>query len=47
MTGLPLSYIAQGCSQIAFVVKDIKAAQKFFNEYLGVPRFYLFEDVQF
>lgn len=29
------------------MVKHIKAAQKFFNEHLGVPRFYLFEDVQF
>lgn len=47
ITDSPTAYIASGCSQIAFVVKDIKAGQKFFNEHLGVPRFYLFEDVQF
>ena len=46
MTNSPLAYLASGCSQIAFVVKDIKAAQKFFNGHLGVPRFYLFEDME-
>lgn len=42
----PYSYIASGFHQIAFVVKDIRAGQKFFNEHLGVPRFYLFNDVK-
>ena len=46
MTNSPLAYLASGCSQIAFVVKDIKAAQKFFNGHLGVPGFYLFEDME-
>ena len=46
-TNSPIAPIASGCSQIAYVVKDIQASQKFFNEHLGVPRFYLFENVQF
>ena len=46
MATSPYSYIASGFHQIAFVVKDIKAGQKFFNQHMGVPRFYLFEDVQ-
>ncbi len=46
MTNSPIDYIAAGCSQIAFVVKDIKAGQKFFNQHLGVPKFYLFEDIK-
>ena len=42
----PLTYIASGCSQVAFVVKDIQAGQKFFNKHLGVPHFYLFENIK-
>ena len=47
MTDSPTVPIASGCSQIAYVVKDIQASQKFFNEHLGVPRFYLFDNIQF
>lgn len=42
----PLAYIAAGCNQVAYVVKDINAGMKFFNEHLGVGRFFLFEDFQ-
>lgn len=46
MKGSPSACIASGCSQVAFVVKDIQAGQKFFNKHMGVPRFYLFEDIK-
>jgi catechol 2,3-dioxygenase-like lactoylglutathione lyase family enzyme len=35
----PLSYLGTTLHQVAFVVKDMDAAQKFFNEKMGVPRF--------
>ncbi len=40
----PFSYIGSKLHQVAFVVKDIAAARKFFNEKLGVPRFYVMDD---
>ena len=40
----PLSYVGGGLQQVAFVVKDMAAAQKFFNETMGVPRFYVIDD---
>ena len=45
MTTSPYAYIASGCHQIAFVVEDMKTAQKFFCEHMGVPRFYVWEDI--
>jgi methylmalonyl-CoA/ethylmalonyl-CoA epimerase len=38
-------YIAAGHHQIAFVVQDIAAAEQFFTEKMGVPRFFRFTDV--
>jgi catechol 2,3-dioxygenase-like lactoylglutathione lyase family enzyme len=38
------SYFGTKLHQVAFVVKDIEAAQKFFNEKLGVPRFHVIHD---
>lgn len=42
----PYAYIAAGHHQIAFVVKDLAAAERFFTEQMGVPRFFRFNDVQ-
>jgi catechol 2,3-dioxygenase-like lactoylglutathione lyase family enzyme len=41
----PLSYIARGHHQIAFVVKDLNEAERFFTGKLGVRRFIRFLDV--
>jgi catechol 2,3-dioxygenase-like lactoylglutathione lyase family enzyme len=41
----PISYIANGHHQIAFVVKDLGAAERFFSEKLGTRRFARFNDV--
>jgi catechol 2,3-dioxygenase-like lactoylglutathione lyase family enzyme len=41
----PLSYIARGHHQIAFVVKDLNEAERFFTGKLGVRRFIRFQDV--
>jgi catechol 2,3-dioxygenase-like lactoylglutathione lyase family enzyme len=35
----PLAFLGNSLHQIAFVVKDMGAAQKFFNEKMGVQRF--------
>jgi len=35
----PLSFLGTTLHQVAFVVKDMDAAQKFFNQKMGVPRF--------
>lgn len=40
----PMSYIGGSLQQVAFVVKDLAAAQEFFNRKMGVPRFYVIED---
>jgi catechol 2,3-dioxygenase-like lactoylglutathione lyase family enzyme len=42
----PYAYIAAGHHQIAFVVKDIQAAERFFTDKMGVPHFFRFNDVQ-
>lgn len=42
----PYAYIAAGHHQIAFVVKDLAAAERFFTEKMGVPRFFRFNDVK-
>ena len=42
----PYAYIAAGHHQIAFVVKDLTAAERFFTEKMGVPRFFRFNDVK-
>ena len=41
----PLSYIARGHHQIAFVVKNLNEAERFFTGTLGVRRFIRFQDV--
>jgi len=40
MAATPFAYIAAGHHQIAFVVKDLKAAERFFSEKMGAPRFF-------
>jgi len=40
----PLSYLGSSLEQVAFVVKDLDAAQTFFTQKMGVPRFYVIED---
>ncbi len=48
-TTSPYAYIAEGLHQIAFVVRDLTAAQTFFTAHMGnmgSPRFYVIEDVQ-
>ena len=42
----PYAYIAAGHHQIAFVAKDIAAAERFFTEKMGVPRFFRLNDVE-
>ena len=42
----PLSYLAAGIQQVAFVVRDIAAAERFFAGKLGVSRFCRFDDFQ-
>src|SRR5213592_2235849 len=40
------AYVAAGHHQIAFVVNDLQAAERFFTDKMGVPRFCRFNDVQ-
>lgn len=40
----PFSYLGMSMHQVSFVVRDIEVAQRFFNEKLGVPRFYVMHD---
>jgi catechol 2,3-dioxygenase-like lactoylglutathione lyase family enzyme len=40
----PLSYVGGALQQVAFVVKDLTAAQEFFNRTMGVARFYVIDD---
>ena len=42
----PYGYLAAGCQQVAFVVRDIASAERFFSGKLGVPRFCRFNDIQ-
>jgi hypothetical protein len=39
----PLAIVGRGLEQVAFVVKDIAAAQRFFSQSMGIPRFYVIE----
>jgi len=41
------SSLSEGVFQVAYVVHDIQAAQRFFNETLGVPRFFVIENISF
>jgi catechol 2,3-dioxygenase-like lactoylglutathione lyase family enzyme len=40
----PMSLVGGSLEQVAFVVKDLAAAQEFFNRTMGVQRFYVIED---
>jgi len=42
----PLTYLAAGIQQVAFVVHDIAAAERFFAGKLGVSRFCRFNDIE-
>ncbi len=44
-TRLPMSYIGNGLHQVAFVVRDLEGAQKFFKEKMGLPRFCVLENL--
>jgi methylmalonyl-CoA/ethylmalonyl-CoA epimerase len=39
----PLSYVGRSLEQVAFVVKDLDAAQRFFRQTMGIPRFYVID----
>jgi methylmalonyl-CoA/ethylmalonyl-CoA epimerase len=41
---LPLSLLGRSLEQVAFVVKSLEAGERFFNERMGVPRFYEIKD---
>jgi methylmalonyl-CoA/ethylmalonyl-CoA epimerase len=38
---------SEGVFQVAYVVHDIQVAQRFFNEMLGGPRFFVIENIAF
>jgi catechol 2,3-dioxygenase-like lactoylglutathione lyase family enzyme len=40
----PLTLVGRSLEQVAFVVKDLGAAQKFFSQSMGIPRFYVIEN---
>ena len=42
--GSPLSLVGRSLEQVAFVVKDLGAAQRFFSQSMGIPRFYVIEN---
>lgn len=42
--GVPLTLLGKSLEQVAFVVKSLEAGQTFFNEKMGVPRFFVIED---
>ena len=41
------SSLSKGVFQVAYAVHDIQAAQRFFNETLGGPRFFVIENISF
>jgi methylmalonyl-CoA/ethylmalonyl-CoA epimerase len=41
------SSLSEGVFQVAYVVHDIQVAQRFFNETLGMPRFFVIENITF
>jgi catechol 2,3-dioxygenase-like lactoylglutathione lyase family enzyme len=40
----PLLSVGSSLEQVAFVVRDLAAAQRFFGDKMGVPRFYVISD---
>ena len=40
----PLAIVGRSLEQVAFVVKDIDAAQQFFSQSMGIARFYVIEN---
>jgi catechol 2,3-dioxygenase-like lactoylglutathione lyase family enzyme len=40
----PLALVGRGLEQVAFVVRDLGAAQKFFSQTMGISRFYVIEN---
>ncbi len=40
----PLSFVGRSLEQVAFVVKDLGAAQRFFSQSMGIPRFFVIEN---
>jgi hypothetical protein len=40
----PLSLVGRSLEQVAFVVRDLAAAQKFFGQSMGIPRFYVIDN---
>ena len=43
MESSPLSLVGRGLEQVAFVVRDLSVAQRFFGQNLGISRFYVIE----
>jgi hypothetical protein len=43
MESSPLSLVGRSLQQVAFVVRDLGAAQRFFSQSMGIPRFYVIE----
>jgi catechol 2,3-dioxygenase-like lactoylglutathione lyase family enzyme len=43
MQSSPLSLVGGSLQQVAFVVRDLGAAEKFFTQSMGIPRFYVIE----
>ena len=44
MENSPLSLVGRSLEQVAFVVRDLGAAQRFFRQSMGIPRFYVIEN---
>lgn len=40
----PMALVGSSLHQVAFVVRDLEAAQKFFNQSMGVQRFHVYDD---
>jgi methylmalonyl-CoA/ethylmalonyl-CoA epimerase len=40
----PLSFVGRSLEQVAFVVRNLDAAQNFFTEKMGISRFYVIEN---
>jgi catechol 2,3-dioxygenase-like lactoylglutathione lyase family enzyme len=43
MENSALSFVGKSLEQIAFVVRDLDAAQRFFSQTMGIPRFYVID----
>jgi catechol 2,3-dioxygenase-like lactoylglutathione lyase family enzyme len=44
MENSPLSLVGRSLEQVAFVVRDLGAAQRFFRQSMGIARFYVIEN---